>query len=566
MANMRWLLILLSLLQSSQANQKELTPAPATRGAPAKAGPPAKPLPPSKGNPPAKAQPPAKGNPPARPAAPAPAPAPAPAGAPGDPATEKSVRQALDAAACSGHYADEAIALASKGREYESKPDANYSYCLRNTSTYECLHYGEDGKVKKRRLSVVTHGTAFAYKKKGGESFLLTNAHIAVRPVATRDSDHVTGIPAGCKKIEEKLRLVRDESDEFEPGHILVAKVAEAAPLDAAIIKTRHKVTIMPYRIGHSAFLKAGNVVAVKGFPLGRFQATNFGKVVSAYDRDSEREWDHVDFITDALLTSGNSGSPALAISCKTGELELVGLYHAGYRESPALNAVVAIDELRSFMESLSYAHPHRSPDDSPFSAAMRKELVAALASPDVVRYFKIGERFVHARIESETTIVFEIFNDRFPFRPRVEVTLRDVLDEEDSRLESFSLYVKPDQLWVRTEDADAETLELVQSLLDLTRRQLYRTLEYRKNDEAAERSREANKLAGDLFRQLDRGNAEINDLLKSLSEVSPRIKDAAASGWPASPTTAPPRPAKPAAPAVPKMIPSAPQPGAPAR
>ena len=48
-------------------------------------------------------------------------------------------------------------------------------------------------------------------------------------------------------------------------------------------------------------------------------------------DRDQEQGWDHVDFVVDALLSEGNSGSPVLAASCKSRELELVGVYHAGY-------------------------------------------------------------------------------------------------------------------------------------------------------------------------------------------------------------------------------------------
>ena len=27
-------------------------------------------------------------------------------------------------------------------------PEANYSYCLRNTATYECLYYGPEGRIR----------------------------------------------------------------------------------------------------------------------------------------------------------------------------------------------------------------------------------------------------------------------------------------------------------------------------------------------------------------------------------------------------------------------------------
>ena len=54
---------------------------------------------------------------------------------------------------------------------------------------------------------------------------------------------------------------------------------------------------------------------------------------------DSERGWNHADFVVDALLNAGNSGSPVFAVSCRTSEPELVGIYHAGYTDAATLNA-----------------------------------------------------------------------------------------------------------------------------------------------------------------------------------------------------------------------------------
>ena len=50
-------------------------------------------------------------------------------------------------------------------------------------------------------------------------------------------------------------------------------------------------------------------------------------------------------------MSEGNSGSPVLALSCKSRELELVGAYHAGYKGHGALNVVVGIDQLVDFMK-----------------------------------------------------------------------------------------------------------------------------------------------------------------------------------------------------------------------
>ena len=49
------------------------------------------------------------------------------------------------------------------------------------------------------------------------------------------------------------------------------------------------------------------------------------------------------------------------AVSCKTGEFELVGIFHARYAGASALNVVVAIDQVRELMTTLK-----RSPRLSP--------------------------------------------------------------------------------------------------------------------------------------------------------------------------------------------------------
>src|SRR5207245_9812545 len=117
---------------------------------------------------------------------------------------------------------------------------------------------------------------------------------------------------------------------------------------------------VMPYRVGRSGARRAGNLVQVRGFPLGAFAALSTGKVLKPLTHDTERGWNHADFMIDALLASGNSGSPVFAISCRTSEPELIGIYHAGYTDAAALNAVVAVDQLREELETLKV--PKRDP------------------------------------------------------------------------------------------------------------------------------------------------------------------------------------------------------------
>src|ERR1700682_3784745 len=54
-----------------------------------------------------------------------------------------------------------------------------FVFAVRNTATYEHVYYGRDGKLRRAYLRSVNHGTGFAYKIVGGETFLATNEHVA---------------------------------------------------------------------------------------------------------------------------------------------------------------------------------------------------------------------------------------------------------------------------------------------------------------------------------------------------------------------------------------------------
>ena len=252
---------------------------------------------------------------------------------------------------CEGEYSDTLQVQSVHTRDLEQGARSQYSYLIRSTAKYECPFFGPDGKLRRRRVQASELGTAFAYEVSGAETYLLTNEHVAVWPEVTDALHRIEGVADGCKRVEDKLRIVRDERDDFDPGQIALTRVAVDPLLDAAILKAGQRLTVLPYKIGKSAGLRQGNAVAVRGFPLGVMQAVSSGKVVNPYDRDQEQGWDHVDFVVDALLSEGNSGSPVLAASCKSRALELVGVYHAGYKGHGALNVVVGIDQLAEFMQ-----------------------------------------------------------------------------------------------------------------------------------------------------------------------------------------------------------------------
>ncbi|MHB1845135.1 MAG: S1 family peptidase, partial [Deltaproteobacteria bacterium] len=213
--------------------------------------------------------------------------------------------------ACLGRYADVLSAENPTTEAFEQLPEHNYSYCVRDVATYEHVFYGADGKLRRSYLRSEIHGTAFGLRTtKDGDTVLITNRHVADQPEVTDEAHPVDGVPAGSRKVREVVKLVKSQDDDYEPGMVLLSRLLSDPPMDLAVLKAHKKLNVMPYRIGDSSVLKTGNVLEVRGYPLGAFAASNNGKVVSVGQWDSERGWAHEDFVTDALLSQGNSGSP----------------------------------------------------------------------------------------------------------------------------------------------------------------------------------------------------------------------------------------------------------------
>ena len=380
---------------------------------------------------------------------------------------------------CLGEYADDLSALQSRARDFEKQ---SYSYCVRNTATYECLSYGADGNVRKTRKRAVMHGTAFGYKQSSGETLLLTNQHVAEWPAVTDDEHTVDGVPLGCKKVSDTIRVVDSESDAYERDDVSLQRVVSDSQLDIAVLKAHATLPILPWKIGRSASLRERNVVEVRGFPLGAFQATNVGKVISAFDHDSYKEWDHDDFVVDALLSSGNSGSPVLAVSCRTGEFELVGVYHAGYSEGSALNVVVGIDQIRDLMTTLKRT-PHNHGDAQALDARDRQKLL----SPDEP-FFPFGPLTAQVRTRSDGALLFEVMSRDFPLRTHPILVIEDLPNAQPAPSDKDP-FGDLGRAWVGSPsglkmyahaDLDADAQALVQRLLEQLRRDALAAIAYR--------------------------------------------------------------------------------------
>jgi len=268
-------------------------------------------------------------------------------------------------------------------------------------------------------------------------------------------------------------------------------------------------------------------VVDVRGFPLGAFKATNVGKVVSTYDHDDEKDWDHVDFVVDAQLSPGNSGSPVLAVSCRTGEFELVGVYHAGYAGNTPLNVVVAIDQVRDMMTTLKKS-PRR--DHSEVSALDRKARTRLVTGLDgaIDPFFPFDGAVAVARPRSDGALVFEVMSPGFPFRSTPALVVEDLPDT--AQAESYG---ELGRIWVGGKfglkaypksSLDADGLALIERVLDGLRANAGLAMELRSAQGQAARDREHYEHMGKLERQLRRLSSTQTDLANSLSELVERL------------------------------------------
>lgn len=421
-------------------------------------------------------------------------------------------------------YSDTFLPLREDVRAFERDPGNRYTYCIRNVATYECLSYSSDGSLRKRQYHKTAHGTGFAYKLDGDDTRLLTNEHVVSWPFVTDTEHRLEDVPLGCKLLTQKLHIVDNEDDEFEADDIPLTRVVDDRALDVAVVRAKGKLRLMPYRVGRSSALSTGDVVIVRGFPLGVFAAYNTGKVINTLDEDRFQHWDHADFIVDAQLSSGNSGSPVLALNRKTGEYELVGVFHASYSRASSLNAVIAIEQVRELMFELK-PRP-RAPvalvaGQQVTEQELRRQLFAALADPGFVPYIGLGSLLVRIHPIGEG-LLFEIFSKQFPLSDqRVAFLLDTPVTDSWGRLQK--VWFGNDRGYLAYSPAELESESI--GALRRTLQRLYAlassTLSYRKLMSRVPDSQEVIQKRAALQRSLARTATQDSDVAQQLVELT---------------------------------------------
>jgi serine protease Do len=434
--------------------------------------------------------------------------------------------QASPALYCTGEYADDFAALSREAREFE-RQQPPYTYCIRTTAIYECPSYGADGSLRRARQRVVAHGTGFGYRQQSGETLVVTNQHVAEWPAVT-DADHsVEGVPAGCKRVSDSLRIVESERDAYERDDIPLTRIVADPQLDIAVLRAKAALPVVPWKIGHSASLRERNVVDVRGFPLGVLRANNVGKVVSAYDHDDQRDWDHDDFVIDALLSHGNSGSPVFAISCRTGEFELVGVYHARYDSSSALNVVIGIDQLRDLLTTMQ--RPRRAQADGGTSAldAAARDRVWSHAQATGGSFFPFGTAAAAVHARPDGALVFELKGHDFPLQTSPVLVIEDVPPRSPSSFGAVGRIWAGNRQGIREVDRggiDAETLALTAKILDALRKDSLLAVAYRSAVRQGLGTRERFQQVARLERAARRSASSQQDLEQSAPDLAERL------------------------------------------
>jgi S1-C subfamily serine protease len=452
---------------------------------------------------------------PARDAAapPVPAPAPVPAAA-----RAREVRPF-----CAGEYADDLAALSAAAREFD-RARRPYTFCIRTTATYECPYYSSDGALKRIRKKVVAHGTGFGVRREGSDSLVVTNEHVAEWPSVTDREHIVEGVPPGCRRVSDAVRIVDDESDAYDRDDVPLTRVVSDPQMDITVLRAKTALPVMPWKIGRSAALRERNVVDVRGFPLGVLRTTNVGKVTSAWEHDSDHEWDHDDFVIDALLSPGNSGSPVFAVSCRTGEFELVGVYHAGYVRGSALNVVIGIDQVRELLETLRRVPRPRQDAAAAVLDLGARSRVAEWARSSGGAAFPFGTTFATASLRADGAVVFALMGREFPVRSVPVLVLEDLPAEGDA-------FGHLGRLWagngsglhqVDRGGLEADAQGQIGKVLDALRRDAVVAASFR----AAARIQPSSREKWEAFSRLERSVRRLSDARQDLSQTALELAD----------------------------------------
>lgn len=249
-----------------------------------------------------------------------------------------------------GKY-DSSLALLDQSKQdYQRIKDS--VYCIRYTAVYEEMIFDKDGNVKSVFHTMGKHGTGFVYKSEVidnskptnsepvTEYFIVTNHHVATAPFILNEGAY--------RKVSEKIEIVDSATDQKPEDNISLELVVTDEKLDMAVLKTTRKLNVYPYKRGKSSELLSGNIARAEGYPQALIKATTQGIISTATNPNKEVTFEDEDFVIDAAINPGNSGSPVFAL--REGDWEWVGNAHAKLAIGASLFGDVTLAEGTAFV------------------------------------------------------------------------------------------------------------------------------------------------------------------------------------------------------------------------
>jgi hypothetical protein len=241
-----------------------------------------------------------------------------------------------------------------------------------------------------------------------------------------------------------------------------------------------------------------------------------------------------------------------MAASCRSRELELVGVYHAGYKGHSALNVVVGIDQLTEFMRKKRRIPRALASEGSPGSPGVAertriKDMLAAGTLP----LFDFGGLVTRVEL-ADASLLYHLYGRQFPLDDRRFVVIED-LAKPAAFGEMGRLWVLGPTGWREWPPGALGTdeRELLGRVVDSIRLQMVHTLDYRRAlanpsvPEERRRGREVSRtIARDvpLARDLAANLLETADRLSAGRDTTPATAGATAAATP-PPASSPPVP-----------------------
>jgi hypothetical protein len=240
-----------------------------------------------------------------------------------------------------------------------------------------------------------------------------------------------------------------------------------------------------------------------------------------------------------------------LALSCKTAELQLVGLYHAGYKGHSALNVVVGIDQLREFMTKKRRVPRTSSPEGNPAMSITERKRVKDSLMAGSLPLFEFGGMHVMTEAQGDT-LLYHIYGRDFPLDDRRMAVLEDRPGSAGTG-EISRLWVRSDsglREW-QVKDLGSDEKDFLVRLGEAVRFQTIRVLAYRRTL-ASPNAFEERRRGRELLRTIERQSLPARELSGSLVDLVERLgpaRDTPAvaaattdAGAPAAPILRPPR------------------------